>query len=79
MLFRDADLQRPGTSALFKELQEIPDPQAQLLVEELRKALEGNLEDVTAIDESLSERMAASVRVPGKYADNRESRDCSLE
>ena len=64
MLFREQDLQKPGRSALFKELQELPDSQARVLVEELRKALEGRLEDVTAIDDLLSERKPASVRLP---------------
>ncbi len=64
MLFREQDLQKPERSALFKELQELPDSQARFLVEELRKALKGNLEDVTAIDELLSQRKAASLSVP---------------
>ncbi len=62
MLFREPDLQKPGRSALFKELQELPDSQARALVEELRKALEGNLEDVAAMDELFPKKKPTKVR-----------------
>jgi hypothetical protein len=53
LLFREADLRAPDASALFKELRALPDPQARMLVEELRKALARKLEDVPVINRIL--------------------------
>ena len=62
LLFRETDLRVSKESALFKELQAIADPQTRMLVEELRKASERQLEEVPAIDELLPEAKSTAVR-----------------
>jgi WD40 repeat protein len=63
LLFKEADLRATGDSALFRELQGIADPQAQMLVEALRKASGRGLEEVPALDELLTESKPATARV----------------
>jgi FKBP-type peptidyl-prolyl cis-trans isomerase len=65
MLFREADLVMPWKSKLFQELQQLPDQQARMLVAELQKALEGNLEYAPAIYELLQEKKPANGVGPG--------------
>src|SRR5262249_27492901 len=64
LLFREADLKAPDKSALFRELRELADPQARMLVGELQKAVARRLEDVPKIDELLPEPNKATATVP---------------
>lgn len=59
LLFRQADLQAPEDSPLFRELLSIGDPQTQLLVKELYRACRGPLSDVPLLTELLAEEKPA--------------------
>jgi hypothetical protein len=67
MLFREADLKAPHNSALIKELHELSDPQARILVRQLHNSLQRKLEDAPAIDELLPE-VKPTTRLPAPVA-----------
>ncbi len=59
LLFRQADLQAPTESPLFKELLAIPDVQAQALVKELYRACQGPLAKVPLLTDLMPEEKPA--------------------
>jgi regulation of enolase protein 1 (concanavalin A-like superfamily) len=59
LLFRQADLQTPQGSPLFRELLTIGDPQAQLLVKELYRACQGPLSAAPLLTDLLLEEKPA--------------------
>ncbi len=69
LLFRQADLQAPAASPLFRELQEIGDPQAQILVKELYRACQGPLAEVPSLTDLLpEEKPSRAVTAAGRRA-----------
>jgi regulation of enolase protein 1 (concanavalin A-like superfamily) len=59
LLFRQADLQAPAQSPLFKELLAIRDLQAQTLVKELHRACQGTLAAVPLLTDLIAEEKPA--------------------
>ena len=73
LLFRQADLDAPGNSALFHELRQVNDPEVQKLVGTLSQAAQKPLEQTPLLDELIPDAKVGRKSVPAQQAPTSES------